>query len=128
MTLDAATLNYILSIAALFGIAFSIYKSYNNPQKKLEKKQALDEKDLESKSTILAKQLEWEQKNNAEKFTQLNEALILVNKTSQNDIAHLDSKISILTDNVTNMNLTLTNKITELATIINERIPIKKTK
>jgi hypothetical protein len=124
MTLTADTLNYILSIAALFGIAFTIYKSYNNPQKKLEKRQAVADKEVEGKAHILAQQLQWEKESNERRFKELTDCFNNSNTTATNHLNHIDAKVDGVSSQVNLMNV----QIIKLATIIEERIPTKKTK
>ena len=124
--------NIMFSLGIL-GVIFTVFNYFKNPQEDIEKKQALTEKDLSSKATILAqKELETKAlvlaeqvKNkdieNERRFNEMGIRLDTAMTTAQNHIHTVDTKVDRLIESVG----ILTNKITELSTIINERIPKK---
>jgi len=134
MTLEEVlTVPNILFAITLLGVIFSIYKSYRKPQEKIEKEQAINEerdknkatilaqKEVEGKANILAQQVQWEKESNEKKFTEFGIRLDNSLAMAQNHIHTIDVKVDGLTEQINVMS----NKITELSTIINERIPKK---
>jgi hypothetical protein len=130
---EILTVSNILFVLTLLGVIFSIYKSYRKPQEKIEREQALNEerdkskatvlaqKEVEGKANILAQQVQWEKESNEKKFTEFGIRLDNSLAMAQNHIHTIDVKVDGLTEQ-TNV---MSNKITELSTIINERIPKK---
>lgn len=121
MTLDATNVSYILSIAALFTIAFTIYNHFQNPQTALDKREALNDEKADGKASLLAQQLQWEKESNAAKFAELGLRITEAMSLAQNHIHTVDTKVDRLIESVGVMG----NGVTELRTIINERIPKK---
>lgn len=123
METEILTQSNIMFVLGLLGIIFSVYNYFRNPQEEMEKKQAVAEQDVESKAKILAQQLEWYKSSNDEKFGDMGERLDSAFKLAQNHIHSVDIKVDTLTSMVNSMNVQMSNKITELATIIDNRIP-----
>lgn len=121
MVLDATNISYILSVVALISIVFTVYNHFQNPQAALDKKQAVDKEDVEGKAALLAQQLQWEKESNAAKFAELSARISESMTLAQNHIHTIDTKVDRLIENVG----TMSNGVTELRTIINERIPKK---
>ena len=128
----------------IIGIIFSIFFYFRKPQEDIERKQALNalatekdkliaDKDLGTKATILAQkeaegkagllaqQVQWEKEANEKKFVEFGVRLDNALTLAQNHIHSVDVKVDNLLIEVNIMG----NKITELSTIINERIPKK---
>ncbi len=117
----------------IIGILFAVYKQFHEPQEALETKQAISEKDISSKATILAQkeletkalvlaeQVEWEKVANEKKFTEFGIRLDAVLAMAQNHIHTVDTKVDSLIL-VMNEN---SKEMTRLSTIIEERIPRK---
>ena len=104
-------------------ILFSVYNYFRNPQEALDKREALNQKDTDGKASLLAQQMQWEKEINEKRFTEMglriNESMSL----AQNHIHTVDTKVDDLAKRMTLMS----NEITRLATIIEERIPRKVT-
>jgi hypothetical protein len=134
----------IMFVIGIIGVIFSIYKSYAQPQQELEKRQSLDalatekdkqladkdlgtkasilaQKELETKALVLAEQVKNKDVENERRFNEMGARLDTAMATAQNHIHTVDVKVDELNKSVG----VLTNKITELSTIINERIPKK---
>jgi len=133
MNITNDTLSLLISIITIFGVAFAIYKSYNNPQQKLEKKQAVSEKEIDSKATVLAQkevenkasllaqQVEWEKIANEKKFNEFNLRIDNAFTLAQNHIHSLDTKVDVLINTVNTMSNNINCELTRLTTILNER-------
>ena len=118
----------------IMGVIFSIFFYFRKPQEDLETKQALTEKDLadkasilaqkevENKAMLLAQQVQWEKEANEKKFTEFGIRLDNALTLAQNHIHSVDIKVDDLLVEVNTMG----NKIIELSTVINERIPKKE--
>lgn len=106
-------------------VIFTVFNYFNNPQKKLEKEQALTEQEIDSQSTIFEKQLKWEKEATEKRFEELNKTMTAALTLAQNHIHTVDTKVDSLAKTVNAMNLQISSEITKLSTIINERIPKK---
>lgn len=120
-------------VLGLIGIVIAVYKSFHVPQENIEKNAAVNEerdkgkatvlaqKELESKTLVLQEQVKSRNEETDRRFLEMGIRLDTAMTTAQNHIHTIDTKVDALTDTVSNMS----NKITELATIIAERIPRK---
>jgi hypothetical protein len=127
------TTSNILFVTTVLGVIFSIYLYFRKPQEEIELKQAVSEKDLSTKATILAqKELETKalvlaeqakskNEENERRFLDMGVRLDTAMTTAQNHIHTVDTKVDKLIESVN----TMANKITELGTIISERMPRK---
>ena len=113
------TLNYILGFTTLFSVTVAVYNSLRNPQTKLDKEQAVAEKEMNSKAEILAQQVQWEKEANEKKFSDLQINIKDALTLAQNHTHTIDVKVDGL---ITTVNA-LGNTVTRLATILEERLP-----
>ena len=130
-SITASDIGFILGILGVLSIIFTAYNSFHKPQEDLETKQALSEKDLGTKATILAQkdletkalvlaeQVKNKDVENERRFNEMVTRLDSAMSLAQNHIHTVDVKVDKLIEGVG----ILTNKITELSTIINERNP-----
>ena len=130
-SITATDIGFILGILGVLSIIFAVYNSFRKPQEDIETKQALSEKDLGTKATILAqKELETKAlvlaeqvKNkdieNERRFNEMGVRLDTAMTTAKNHIHTVDVKVDRLIESVG----ILTNTITKLQTIIEERSP-----
>jgi len=121
--MELITQSNIIFVLGILGIIFTVYNYFKNPQEELEKRQSLSEKEVANKDTLLTQQLQWEKEANERRFKELNDALCASENLVENHIHAVDVKLDNLTNIVNKMNVELTNKITELSTIISNRIP-----
>jgi hypothetical protein len=105
----------------IIGVLFTIYNYFRNPQEALERQQALGQSDIDGKAKLLAQQVQWEKEANEKKFIEFGLRLDTAMTLAQNHIHTVDTKVDTLLGTVGKMS----NEITRLATIINERIPHK---
>jgi cytolysin (calcineurin-like family phosphatase) len=105
---ELLTTGNIMFTLGILGIIFTIYNYFRNPQIAQDKKDAL-----------LDQQVQWTAESIDRRFkaTQDNFQQLLLQ--SNNHIHTLDTKV----DNLTTTIGTMSNEITRLATIIEERIP-----
>ena len=127
------TTSTILFVTTVLGVIFSIYLYFHKPQEEIELKQAVSEKDLSTKATILAQkeletkalvlaeQVKSKNEENERRFLDMGVRLDTTMTTAQNHIHTVDTKVDKLIESVNTMG----NKITELGTIISERMPRK---
>lgn len=127
----------IMAGIAIISSAVAIFLYFRKPQEEIETKLAIGDKELankatllaqkemENKAALLAQQVESEKILNEKRFTEmgkrLDDAILAVNT----HVHSVDGKVSILTETVNNMNLSLMVKMEQLSTIISERIPPK---
>lgn len=126
-------LNYILGFIALMSIAFNIWSKVRKPQEDIEKKQAVSDKEIESKATILlakeveakadilAKQVQWTSESNEKRFSEMQLNIRESTALAQNHIHTIQEKVEGLVAMIYNLD----NKIATLTAIIQERIPKK---
>jgi len=131
MTENLVTIPNIMFALGIIGAIFSVFFYFRKPQEDMETKQALAEKDISSKATILAQkeaegkaslltqQVQWEKEANEKKFAEFGLRLDNSLTMAQNHIHTVDVKVDSL---ILSINV-MSNRITELATIIDERVP-----
>lgn len=105
----------------LLGVIFAVYKYFRGPQEDLEKKQAVDQMAIDSKADILSEQVKWGKELNEKRFTEFGVRLDTALTLAQNHIHTVDTKVDNLLVTIGKMS----NEITRLSTIIEERIPKK---
>jgi len=127
------TLSLILQIATVLGLIFGVFLYFRKPQEDIETKQALTDKDmtskatilaqkeLESKTLVLAEQVKSKNEENERRFNDMGIRLDTAMTVAQNHIHSVDLKVDELMK-TTNI---MCNKLTELSTVINERMPAK---
>jgi len=128
---DANDIGFVLGIIGIVGAVFTIYNYFKKPQEEIETKQAIAEKEISSKATILAQkemenkanvlaqQVQWEKEANEKKFNEFSCRLDQSMALAQNHIHTVDVKVDTLITTIGKMS----NEITRLSTIIDERIP-----
>lgn len=109
-SLDASTLSFILSLLGLFGIVFTVYNYFKNPQEESEKTVGL-----------LAQKINLTDGANEKKFEDITKRISEAMTLSQNHIHTIDTKLD---KHIEATNL-LSIQIAKLETTINERIPKK---
>jgi len=136
MTEQIFTTSNITFVVGIIGIIIGVYKSINKPQVDLEKNQAINEekdkskatvlqqKETENKAILLAEQVKWDKESNAQKFAEMGIRIDRAFEVAQNHINTIETEVKNLTVSVGVM----TNKITELNTILIERLPPNKNK
>jgi len=105
----------------LLAILFSVYTYYRKPQEARDKREALNQKDTDSKASLLAQQLQWEKEATEKRFAEMGMRITETMTLAQNHIHTVDTKVDALSKGMSGMS----NEITRLATIIEERIPKK---
>ncbi len=118
---EAETINYILGITTLVGVLFSIFFFFRTPQEKL----ARENTETDGRAALLAQQVTIERDSNDKKFNDFGKRLDDAFTLAQNHTHTVDVKVTRLSDDVYKMNLEITNRITDLTRIIEERIPKK---
>lgn len=94
----------------ILAIIFSIFRYFKDPQVEDDKKAAL-----------LAQQVQWAQEASDRRFKDMQESFNALLLQSNNHIHTVDTKVDKVSESVA----VISNEITKLATIIEERIPKK---
>ena len=115
------TQSNIIFTLGLLGILFTVYNYFRDPQINLDKKQALDNEDMENKAKALVQQVQWEKESNTDKFNALQEDIKNAFTLAENHTHTVEVKVDNLVANVSRAELA----IVRLATVIEERIPKK---
>lgn len=105
----------------LLAIIFSVYNYFRNPQEALDKREALNQKDIDGRASLLAQQLQWEKEATEKRFVEMGIRITESMTLAQNHIHTVDTKVDAISKSMSGMS----NEITRLATIIEERIPKK---
>jgi hypothetical protein len=124
-----ANLSLILQFATLLGIVFGVFLYFRKPQEDLETKQALTDKDVASKATVLAQkeletkalvlaeQVKSKNEENERRFSDMGIRLDTAMTVAQNHIHSVDLKCDKLIEAVNS----LTVQIAKMETTLNER-------
>ncbi len=120
-------------LIGIFGSIFGAIMFFRKPQEELETKQAVDDerdkskatvlaqKEIETKALVLAEQVKNKDVENERRFIEMTGRIDNAFTIAQNHINTIETEVRSLATSVGVM----TNKITELGTIISERIPKK---
>ncbi len=116
---ELLTTSNVMFVLGVGGVVFSIFQYFNNPQKTLEKDQAVDRAEVDGKAGILAQQVQWEKEVSAKRFDEMGARVDTAMTLAQNHIHTVETKVDSLGKDVAAMS----REIVRLATIIDERIP-----
>jgi len=105
MIWDIQTFTFLIGLG---GVAFTIYRTLQNPQIASDKKDAL-----------LAQRFDLQQAATERRFKDIQANFATLETQSQNHIQTVDTKVEVLTETVARMR----NEIVKLQIIIEERIP-----
>lgn len=109
----------------IIGIIFTVWNKVKDPQTELDKRTAVEREEVEGKASLLAQQLKWEKEANTEKFKDMTKRLDDAFALAQNHIHTVDEKLTGYIEASNKWHIETSNQLTQLATIINERIPKK---
>jgi len=113
-SIDHNQIAFLVGIFGLLGVIFSVYNYFRKPQIDTEKQDALQ-----------AQQLQWQKEMNDKRFLEMGTRIDSSFTMAKNDISHVDAKVTMLMVDDNKWHLEISNKLTELQTIINERMPQK---
>lgn len=128
----------VIAIIAAGTAIFAVYNSFRKPQEDLDKQQTVITKDLDSKATILAakeaetkalllaQQFNIEKERNEQRFTEVSAHINNSVETITVNMKELDGKVDGLVASYNQWHNDVSNKITELTTVIRERLPVNK--
>jgi len=131
----ASIIDNIVGIVGLLTAIFAVFLYFRKPQEAMDKRQALADKELDSKATILAgkemeskaallaQQVESEKVLNEKKFAEMNAKIDLSIISLQQNIHDVDMKVNSLVTTSNTFHFEMSNRLTELATILRERLP-----
>lgn len=108
-------------VLGVLGMLFTAYNYFKDPQDALDKRQAVDQTATDGKAAILAQQLQWSSESIDRRFKDMQESFQALLLQSNNHIHTVDTKVENLAGTIG----TMSNEITRLGTIIEERIPKK---
>lgn len=103
----------IMFVIGIIGTIFGIYLYFRTPQE-----------ETETKAALLKQQVDITNDDNSRKFIELGSRIDSAMTLAQNHIHTVDTKV----DNLTAVINGLSNEVTRLATIIDERVPSRRTK
>lgn len=127
------TISIVMGFLGIGGVVFTIYNSFKNPQIKLDKEQAITDKELDSKASVLAQkdvenkanllaqQVTLEREANEKKFLDFGKRLEDAFLLASNHTHTVDVKVDKLIETSNNWHLEISKQLTELSTIIRER-------
>ena len=116
------TLSNLALVAGLITMIVGMVLSVKKPQSDIEKTQAVAQKEVDGKAALLSQQLQWDKEANERRFKEMGESIVTSMTLAQNHIHTVDTKV----DGLAALINTLTNNVTKLETIINERMPAKR--
>ncbi len=119
--MDLLTPQNIIFAIGIIGTIFGIYKSFHDPQISLDKQQDLDKQEVEAKANILEERAKWDREQYEKRFADMGTRLDAAFSLAQNHTHTVDVKVDKLIESVN----ALSNSVTRLETIIQERIPKK---
>jgi len=132
--LTPSNITFILGILA---IIFSVFNYFRNPQITVEKKQIqadeelkdkatiLSQKEVENKANVLEKQFQWYMNSNEKKFAEFAKRLEDAFLMASNHTHTVDVKVDGLIKESNDWHLKISNQMTDLSRIIEERVPRK---
>ena len=127
------TIENIMFTVWILTVIFGVYLYFRKPQEDLETKQALTDKDMsnkvsllaqketENKTSLLAQQVQWEKEANAQRFTEMQSNIKDAFALAQNHIHTVDIKVDSIQVIIEHMG----KELVRLTTTIEERIPKK---
>lgn len=118
---DLLTPSNITFSLGIISMIFGVFLYFRNPQEALDKREALNQKETDGKAALLAQQMQWEKEATEKRFAELGLRITEAMTLAQNHIHTVDTKVDGLSTEVGKMS----NSITRLSTIIEERIPKK---
>ncbi len=133
----ALTLDDVIGILGVMGIAFTVFLYFRTPQENLDRRQLVADKELETKATVLAakemenkaallaQQVDSEKILNEKKFAEMNTRMDSSLSLLKSEVLDVDRKVDGLIVTTTNFQYAISNKMTEIATILSERLPPK---
>lgn len=142
---EILTKDNVMFVVTIGAVIFGIFSYFRTPQETMEKRMSLDalatekdkliaekdlgtkatilaQKELETKALVLAEQVKNKDVENERRFNDMGCRLDVAMTTAQNHIHTVDVKVDKLIETVGSMS----NKITELSTIISERLPLNR--
>jgi len=112
-------------IITLISVAFTIWSKVKSPQDKLDKQVAVDREEVEGKAQVLAQRVQWEKELTEKRFGEFGKRLDDAFALAQNHTHSVDVKADLLIKTTNEWHLQISNKLTKLETLIEERIPRK---
>lgn len=116
-----------IGLGGIVAMIFTVYNAFHRPDEALDRRQIISEKDIDSKATILAQQ-EAEGKANL-----LAQQVTLQKEANEKKFAEIGVRLDTIDLNVANLgvasnvwHLEVSNQLTKLSTIIEERMPRKE--
>lgn len=119
--LTQETLTFILGILSVVGIAFGVFNFFRKPQEDLDKRQAVEQKEVDGKAALLSKEVEIKANETDRRFLEQGKRLDDAFLLAANHTNTVDIKVDKLIEVVGSMG----KEIVKLQTIIEERLPKK---
>ena len=125
-SITGTDIGFILGILGIISIIFTVYRSFAKPTEELETNLALSKKDIDNKATVLA------QTEMANKAALLEQQVKLAYEANEKKFQEMGMRIDNVVAKVDNLvsastvwHLDISNAMTKLQTILEERLPHK---
>lgn len=118
-SITSGQIGLIIGLVSLVGVAFTVYKSYRNPQVELDKRTAVDKEKVDGKAEVLAQQMNWEKEANAQRFKDMSDNLDKATTLAQNHIHTVSTQVESLDTRVSELKV----EVVKIGTLLEERLP-----
>lgn len=116
---DLLTLSNIAFVLGLLGMIFTVFNYFKDPQTELDKRQAVDQTQVDGKAALLAQQVQYDKESTERRFSEMGSRIENAMTLAQNHIHTVDTKVEVLNGSVNGM----AREVVRLSTIIEERMP-----
>lgn len=109
----------------IISLLFSIWAKVKTPQEALDKQVAVDREEVDGKAKVLEQRVQWEKESTEKKFADFAKRLDDAFSLAQNHTHTVDVKVDVLIKTTNEWHLEISNKMTRIETLLEERIPGK---
>jgi hypothetical protein len=115
------TTSNVMFAIGIISLLFSIWGKVKNPQDALDKQVAVEREEVEGKAKILEQRVQWEKESTDKKFSEIAKRLDDAFALAQNHTHSVDVKVDMLIKTTNEWHLGISNKLTKLETLLEER-------
>lgn len=119
------TTGNVMFAIGIVTLLFSIWNKVKSPQEALDKQVAVEREEVDGKAKVLEQRVQWEKESTNQKFTDMGKRLDDAFALAQNHTHTVDVKVDVLIKTTNEWHLQISNKLTRLETLIEERMPNK---
>lgn len=121
MTDSILTPSNIMFALTVIGLAFTIWFKVRTPQEQLDKQVAVGREEVEGKAKVLEQRVQWEKELTEKRFGEFGKRLDDAFALAQNHTHTVDVKVDILIKSTNDWHLEISNKLTRIETLMEER-------